>query len=314
MTHEVIHLTEATRNQPVHLALTQIRSPLFMLRLESPNPRHIETLAQLNGNWPPILVSAHDHCIIDGQYRFMAAKRLGFEQIECYLFHGDHDAAFLEALRLNCGQGLTLTVKERELAARRLIEIHRDWSDRRIGALCGLSPTTIGRLRLMLGPGPTVHSDQLDVRAGRDQRLRPLNGEAMRRRVIAELRARPHASLREIASVARCSPETVRSVRKSLVEEGWPARPPVLRPVPDMPKGSDPPPDGLDHAFISTLEGAAFKRWFETTFVDDEACRNFVMSVPLSRVYEIADAAMQRSTAWRDFARALEARVRPARL
>ena len=37
------------------------------------------------------------------------------------------------------------------------------------------------------------------------------------------------------------------------------------------------------------------------------------MSVPLSRVYEIADAAMQRSMAWREFARALEARVRTAR-
>lgn len=311
----MIHLKETSRNQPVRLALTQIRSPLFRLRLESPNARHIETLAQLNGNWPPILVSAHDHCIIDGQYRFLAAKRLGLGHIECYLFHGDHDAAFLEALRLNCGQGLTLTVKERELAARQLIEIHRDWSDRRIGALCGLSPTTIGRLRLAIGPSPTVQSDQLDVRAGRDQRLRPLNGEAMRRRVRAELRARPHASLREIASVARCSPETVRSVRKSLIEEGWQARPPVLHSVPGLPKsGLDPAPEALDHAFISTLEGAAFKRWFETTHVDDEECQKFLMSVPLSRVYEIADAAMQRSAAWREFARALEERVRPARV
>jgi ParB-like chromosome segregation protein Spo0J len=292
------------------------------LRLEAPNPRHVETLAQLNGSWPPILISAHDHCIIDGQYRFMAAKRLGLEHIECYLFHGDRDAAFLEALRLNCGQGLTLTIKERELAAGRLIEGHREWSDRRIGALCGLSPTTIGRLRLTIGPSPTVHSDQLDVRAGKDHRLRPLNGEAMRRRVITELRARPHASLREIASVAHCSPETVRSVRKSLVEEGWQARPPVLQPmrqpalqpVPDTGDASDPPHEGLDHAFVSTIEGAAFKRWFETTRVDEDEWRKFVMSVPLGRVYEIADAAMQRSTAWREFARALEARVRPARI
>ena len=168
----------------------------------------------------------------------MAARRLNFTDMPCYLFHGDQDAAFLEAVRLNCGQGLTLTLKERELAAGRVIESHRDWSDRRIGAVCGLSPTTIGRLRLTIRPSPTVHSDQLDIRAGRDQRLRPLDGAAMRRRVIAELRARPDASLRDIASVARCSPETVRSIRKSLVEEGWEARGPVLEAVPDLGKGS----------------------------------------------------------------------------
>lgn len=309
----MIQFEEAIGDRPVRLAVSQISARPFPLRLEPPNLGHVETLAQLNGTWPPLLVLAADRSIIDGQHRFMAAKLLRLSSVDCYLFHGSAETAFLEALRLNSHQGLALTLKEREAAACRVLELHQDWSDRRVGALCGLSPTTVGRLRLAMEPCPDVHSDQMDVRVGRDQRARPVDIQAMRRRVTEELRARPYASLREIASVAHCSPETVRSVRKSLVEEGW------RTPAPPSEFGDEPPrtlprePGDMDNAFMSTLEGAAFTRWFETTHVDPDECQRHVTDVPLSRVYEIADAALVRSTAWREFARSLEARVRATR-
>lgn len=298
-------------DRPVCLAMTDVRPPAFPLRLGPPSASHIATLVQLKGKWAPILVSADDYSIIDGYHRYLAARRLGHTHIRCHLFADSPDRAFLEALRLNARQGLALTLKEREHAARRVLDFHRDWSDRRIGELCGLSPTTVGRLRLSR-PRPDVQNRQMDRRVGRDDRVRPLDSGALRRRVTEQLVARPHASLREIAVLAHCSPETVRSVRRSMetapvADDAGPVPPAVPlgpRPVPG--------PDPSDQAFASTDAGTAFAEWFARTHVDADECAAHVMQIPLSRVYEIADLAHRRSDAWKAFARAVEARVKPA--
>jgi hypothetical protein len=295
------------RERPIYLAVGQVKPAAFSLRLGPPNSGHIGTLVQLNGKWSPILVSAHDYSIVDGYHRYLAARQLGHTQIYCYLFVGGPEAAFLEALRLNSRQGLALTLKEREQAAGQILRSHLDWSDRRIGELCGLSPTTVGRLRLLL-PRPNVQAAQMDSRIGRDDRVRPLDSGALRRRVTQELAARPGASLREIAVLTRCSPETVRAVRRAMgsgdergVRDGEPGSP---LPSPD------PRSVPIDPAFASTDEGAAFSAWFAKTDVGEVDWQGHVRHIPLSRVYEVADMAMRRSDAWRDFARALEARVK----
>jgi len=298
----------AQSERPICLAIGQIKPAAFSLRLGPPNAGHVGTLVQLNGSWSPILVSAHDYTIVDGHHRYLAARELGHSQIYCYLFVGGGEAAFLEALRLNSRQGLALTLKEREHAAQRVLEAHPDWSDRRIGGLCGLSPTTVGRLRLLVAR-PAVHPGQMDGRIGRDERIRPLDSGALRRRVTQALTARPGASLREIAVLSRCSPETVRAVRRAMDsgDEGE---------VRDAAPKSPPPPskprsERIDPAFASTDEGAAFSAWFAKTAVGEQDWQGHVDHIPLSRIYEVADMALRRSEAWREFARAVEARVKP---
>jgi ParB-like chromosome segregation protein Spo0J len=301
------------RGGPVCLKVGEIRPSTTSLRLGPPNPDHVATLVELNGRWTPILVSARDYSIVDGQHRYLAARQLGHTHIYCSLFTGDADAAFLEALRLNGRQGLALTLKEREQAARRVLESQADWSDwsdRRIGGLCGLSATTVGRLR-GLALRPAVQIGQMDSRIGRDDRVRPLDSGALRQRVTKELVARPNASLREIATVSRCSPETVRAVRRAMSS----AESEALRNPQSASKAlscSDKNDELADPAFASTGEGAAFMAWFAATNLTNEDWHIHVRHIPLSRVYEIADMARRRSDAWREFARAVEGRVNVA--
>jgi SAM-dependent methyltransferase len=76
------------------------------------------------------------------------------------------------AVRSNAAHGKPLTPAERKAAARRMLEDNPRRSDRAIASDCGLSPTTVGKIR---GEGPeeeegTVHDGQL--RVGRDGKAR----------------------------------------------------------------------------------------------------------------------------------------------
>ena len=67
---------------------------------------------------------------------------------------------------------------------------------------------------------------------------------------------------------------------------------------------------GDDPAFTDRDGGREFVDWFETTSVEQLDPWQHVEAVPLSRVYEIADAARHRAEFWNRFAKALETRVR----
>jgi hypothetical protein len=283
-----------------------------------PSPRvgrakasHIEVLAELDGNWPPILINGDDFTIVDGYYRYLAARSLGHAYIYCHYFKGDPESAYVEAIRRNTKHGLPLTLEERKSAACRLIEGKPDWSDGRIAEICSLSPTTIGRIRNGL-TCPTVAPHALDKRVGRDNRSRPRDAVEARRKIAEAIDSQPDASLRKIASLVGCSPETVRSVRSSLTEG------------PDM--SDDSPTTELlssinrdrvvelrewsaDSALGATDDGSTFAQWFERNSIDDD-WRRHVLTIPVSRIYEVADEARRRAHHWGEFADAVEARVR----
>jgi AraC-like DNA-binding protein len=291
----------------VWMRVEQLRDPEFSLRIGPIRDSHVELLIQLNGCWPPLLVNRHDNSVIDGHYRLVAAQRLGFEEVAAYLFDGSTDAAYLEAIRRNTTHGLLLSLRERENAATHLLRSHPDWSDRRIAETCTLSPGTIKRLRHDL-PRPIVQNGHLDKRQGRDDRRRPVDQAGTRGRIRDALCADPGASLRTIARLVGCSPETVRAVRNQLdVDIGQPtacpepwARDRDVQRVRHI--------DQADRALVSTDEGASFIRWFAETSVDEEDCRRHLSGVPLSRIYEVADEARQRGAIWLSFARDLETR------
>ena len=53
-----------------------------------------------------------------------------------------------------------------------------------------------------------------------------------------------------------------------------------------------------DLALVSSDDGEDFVAWFDRTTLTEDECWRFVDSVPLSRIYEIADEARRRSEVW----------------
>jgi hypothetical protein len=70
---------------------------------------------------------------------------------------------------------------------------------------------------------------------------------------------------------------------------------------------------GEDPAFASRDDAERFATLFDATTVDRASLLGHVESIPLSRIYEVADEARQRAELWREFADVLESRVRRRR-
>jgi hypothetical protein len=119
--------------------------------------------------------------------------------------------------------------------------------------------------------------------------------------------------LREIARLTGTSPATVRAARSSLAAVSKPAD------LPDGARDESARPSSefdcrsrlwsSDSALLSTVEGKGFANWFERTDIGDES-RDFLLGIPISRIYEIADEARRRASAWLAFASVLEGRVK----
>lgn len=143
----------------------------------------------------------------------------------------------------------------------------------------------------------------IESRWGRDGKARPAQHGLLRERVVEAIRANPGGSLRQIASVAKVSPETVRRIRKEVDQ-----------------------PEGPEVSFLAALRAPAE---CDTDWRDDPALRSnpllvswldhtdpagdlesFALDVPLSRVYELADEARRRAGRWAAFAEVLESRAR----
>jgi hypothetical protein len=210
---------------------------------------------------------------------------------------------FIEAVRRNVAHGLPLTLADRKGAARQILGIHSEWSDRRIADVCGLSHVTVGSLRVAHDT-PSGHLYQLDTRRGRDGKARPVDPSARRRRVHDAILANPTASLREIARMTETSHETVRTVKNAATSDGLGVADPVIVRAVEPSRSSL----AADPAFTSTDHGTAFADWFARTDVSRSCCE-FVDAVPLSRVYEIEAEARRRAAAWVEFAGELAARV-----
>ena len=183
------------------------------LREAGIDPRHVEALCELEGDWSPVLVYGPGNLVVDGAHRVAAAKRLGLTAIPAQIFDGPMINAFVESVRRNSQHGLPLTLNDRFRAARRILSIFPEWSDRRIAKVCALSSTTIGKLRRET---ETVDAARTSTRVGIDGRRRPVEPGATRQRVLNALENNPTGSLRAIAAEARVSPETVRTIRNSL--------------------------------------------------------------------------------------------------
>ena len=273
---------------------------------------------ELDGDWPPLLVHQATLAVIDGAHRLAAANALGIAELQVVAFEGTEQEAQIEAIRRNNRHGLPLTLADRKRAASRLIGEYPEWSDGRIGEICSLNPKTIATLRSSL-PSAVVAVDPGEPRhrLGRDNKLHPVDRARSRAQVEEALERFPTASLRLVAAQAGVSPETVRTVRRSLGERSTGARP-----LPETLPTIDPDLFGAatgekswshDSALASTPEGRRFAAWFDDHDVDDTALWEQSPAVPMSRLYEVIDEARRRSRFWAEFAARVEMRVCPGR-
>jgi hypothetical protein len=262
--------------------------------------------------WEPIVVSCSTLAVVDGHRRVFAARAAGLTQVRVRWFCGSGTRALAEFVRLNTHDADGLDRRELEEAARRIVCAHPDWSDRRIGELCRISPKWVAQVRSVLRETvPNVRLMGTDARVGRDGRVRPLDARAQRVRVAEAIKAQPTASLREIAAAIGVSPETVRKVRSGMIEQGALGMADLVQfsLVPPRERTWEP-----DHAFTSrdeTADIAAFLKRTDTSTIDpDEHSR----AIPLSRIYEVADEARRRAAFWLRLAESVEKRSRRASL
>jgi ParB-like chromosome segregation protein Spo0J len=260
---------------------------------------HVEALAELGGRWPPIVVARRDKRVIDGLHRVAAARRLGHKTIVAKLFEASQDEAYVASVKCNVEHGLPLTLAERKNAARQILQINSSWSDRRIAAICGLSPGTLGAIRSRQLGQPSQLADgsvPVESRIGRDGRSRPVDSVAARQRVVAAIGDAPDLSLRKISSQVGSSPETVRAVRAQLAEhadevidaEWW----------------------RHDAALGSISGGRQLVTWLARANIDRAGWSQHVNAIPVSRAYNLAAEARRRAAAWNEFADELEFKVR----
>ena len=296
-----------------------IELPLSAI-LETPCPRrggldpdHVRALTELNGCWPPVVVCREDHRLVDGHHRVAAARALGRTSVLAHVFDGSPEAAYLEFVRLNVSHGLPLTLTDRRDAACRMLGWFPEWSDRRIGRCCALSPHTVASLR---SGRKASEDDPDDFRTGQDGKTRRANSTALRQAIESSLDAAPGASLRAIARAVNASPETVRNVRNS---RGDGRRVDAHRASQATSAGCEVTPPGLPHWWVgdsalnSTDEGKRLAQWLSDHEIAERMYSEHVDAVPLSRVYEVANEARRRATAWSAFAAAVEVRATPTR-
>jgi transposase-like protein len=282
---------------------------------------HSRMLAALAHDCTPILVHRHSMVVLDGLHRVCAARHRGQLRIAAQLVEGSIDDCFVLAVRANTMHGKPLTLAERQRSAERILGTHPYWSDRAIAETCGLSGKTVAQIR----ERATEEFPQLSSgrRIGRDGRARPIDPGENRRRAAELLRATPGASLREIARQAGLSPATVKDVRERLERSDPPETTVVADELRDtqaslvdqsaespLTCGVDRPTVLEDVALRSTYVGASFAEWFAPRLISQEEWLPFVESIPVSRIYDVADQARACAASWRAFADTLERRVR----
>jgi hypothetical protein len=251
--------------------------------------------------------------VVDGERRLRTALSLGLGEVRVRWFDGDDTEAIVEFVRSNMRHGAEPDRAERREASRRILCLHPDWSDRRVGELCHISPKTVAEVRASLCASGETQVAEADARVGRDGRVRPLDARAQRAKIIEAIKESPRASLRAIAGPIGVSPETVRRVRAAMAEDGTlegEPLPPVDLHLYYLRRHQ--PAWQPDSAFSSQDEAAEVAEFLErtdTSMIDPEVHSR---AIPLSRVYEVADEARRRSAFWLRMAELVENRSRKA--
>jgi ParB-like chromosome segregation protein Spo0J len=264
---------------------------------------HVAALMEVIDRLPPVLVDQRTMSVIDGVHRLAAFRMVGRSHIEAHLFAGSETEAMVLAIQANIKHGKPLSRAERRMAAQALLHACPERSDRWFGEVCGLSHTTVALIR------KTLNTVDVRVRTGRDGRRRPVDtlaGQMSVARVVAE---NPSTTVRDAAAAAGVAPSTAHRVRARLRRrEEIPALAMALAMAPSTERVEA--LTRLDVRTPSAEPEAGAASWLAVTTVNMEDLHTHLESLPLSRVYEVADECRRRAKTWVEIAEALERRTR----
>jgi ParB-like chromosome segregation protein Spo0J len=216
---------------------------------------HVRLLVEMVYDLPPVTVHRATMTIVDGHHRVEAFRQVGKEYIRAFLVEGTQADAFLMGVRANIAHGKPLTLDERRAAARVILREFPERSDRWVSEACGLSHSTVGKLRASV----PIHDGMSATRLGRDGRRR---------------------------AVSRVSLHSPADQSNQHMARSW------------------------DDDALRSSKDSDIVAWLARTAVDEEHITRFAESVPISRVYVIADECQRRARAWQAMARVLEQRAR----
>ena len=310
-----------------NIAVALIHNSLSPRKIKA-NEDHIKILAQSPVPLPPIVIQRTSMRVIDGVHRLRATQLRGDKSIAVKFFEGSEAEAFALAVHLNVTHGLPLTLAERKTAARRILLLNPQRSDRSIGLLTGVSHKTVAMLRRCA----TEENSQLDVRLGRDGKTRPVSPINGRRRAAEFLSMNPAASLREIARTAGVSVSTARDVRARF-ERGENPLPESLgktsnariEPVNDAAQAvqnssagdhNDAPSGVHDHDLLQRLRndpavrfsdrGRKLVRLLSTNMAAIGVVNAVAENIPIHCLATVAEIARRNACAWQEVANKFE--------
>jgi hypothetical protein len=277
-------------------------------RLSEQDIEHAQLLAYRFDECPPILVERSTSTVIDGVHRLLAARMLGRKSVTVQFFDGTHEQAFVEAVKSNIAHGKPLSLTEREAAAKKILQMTGDWSDRRVAEVCGLSDKTVGRLRKSSADIP-----QSMKRVGRDGRVRPVDPKQLRDSISSVLTENPDTRPQDLARSLATSATTVRNVRKQLRSGGAAADQSAESSGTNTVHHSSQQATSLwatDSAILSMGDGVNFGGWLDKSKIASHDWVDRVAEVPLGRIPQLIEDARDRADQWAKFASLLEVRYR----
>lgn len=290
-------------------------------RLSGENIEHARALAELGAALPPIIVHRTSLRVIDGMHRLRAAMLSKQHDIEVLFFDGDETDAFVIAVKANIAHGLPLSLADRTAAATRILRSHPHWSDRMIATTAGLSPRTVGAIRLRCCS--TEDNSQPNIRVGQDGRIRPVNGAEGRRIAGKFVADNPDATLRTIAKAAGVSLGTARDVRERIRRGHDPTLPEqpdgkirkyeaphdnILRSIPARPRMSTLLSLRRDPSLRFTETGRILLRLLDANTIDPEMWLRLIDNVPSHCASMVADMARGCAESWHYVAQQVERR------
>jgi ParB-like chromosome segregation protein Spo0J len=165
---------------------------------------HVRALAEVIDQLPPIVVERDSLKLVDGAHRVAAFELVGRSHIPAVFFAGETTEALALAVQANIKHGKPLTRAERQAAAAKLLRLCPERSDRWLGDVCGLSHSTVAKIRR------DTDRNKVAVRTGRDGRRRPVDAAVGRARAEQAIADMPGASIRTVAAAAGVAAATAK--------------------------------------------------------------------------------------------------------
>ena len=284
-------------------------------RIEGQDVDHARALTFVLDQTPPILVDRRSRIVIDGIHRVSAARMLGRTVVRAHYFDGSSEDAFVEAVRSNIRHGKPLSLADREAAAKSVLKMCHEWSDRRIAEICGISDKTVGRIR-----STTAEIPQSISRIGKDGRHRPAS--TVSNRDLGSQLLGPESSTinTDIAKPVSPTVSSASGLQSDLLDLN--CDPPAQRnQATNGHKLGRSNSEGIDDRGRSCLwaddsaigsipGGGLLANWLDSTAICSTDWITQVDEIPISRVPQLIADARSRSEEWSAFAAALEIRCR----